>query len=87
MGGLFDSEKPDTSKLQLSEYKRPVKKVVEIKKVEKRINKVSNESVPAFHDQELRKKLFPNNPPKKSVRTFKDTGKIRWVDGKYYTIE
>jgi len=70
--------------VKLEPYKPPVKKApIEKVKVEKRINKVSNDSIPMFSNETLRLKLFPNNPPLKPKMQTRSTGNIRWVNGKY----
>ena len=69
MANLFSENISD--KIELSEFKRPKPKQVLPKetKIElKRLNKISSGSVPMFHNEELRKKLFPNNPPKKPIK-------------------
>ena len=64
MADLFSGkEKLDISKLQLSEFTRQAPKpIVEKKKIEKRLNKVSGVSTPPFRSEEERLKHFPNPP-------------------------
>lgn len=93
MAGLFKDEALDISKLKLSDWKKPEKKVVKPileKKKEVRINKVSTELVPPFHSEEERLKHFPN-PPKGmkslNIKPHKENEiKERWINGKYVQI-
>ena len=69
MGRMNLFQENISDKIKLSDFKKPVKKIAPEKaKVEKRLSKVSSGDVPPFKDQELRKRLFPNNPPAKPTR-------------------